>query len=59
MSNDFLIINIIMYKPFELSYSISFSQSPSTSSININISALNDVSKIKLQNQKNNLIRMF
>ena len=42
------LINIIMYKPFELSNSISFSPVPSSSSININISTLNDVVKIKL-----------
>lgn len=42
------LINVIMYKPFELAYSISFSPIPTTSSININISALNDISKIKL-----------
>ena len=42
------LIEIIMFKPLELSYSISFTPTPTTSSININISALNDVSKIKL-----------
>lgn len=42
------LINIIMFKPFQLNYSISFTSAPSYSSININISALNDVSKIKL-----------
>jgi len=42
------LISIIMFKPFELSNSISFNPSPSTSSINININTLNDISKIKL-----------
>jgi len=42
------IINIKMHKLFQLPYSISFNAMPSTSSININISALNDVSKIQL-----------
>jgi insulysin len=42
------LIGSLMYKPFELGYSISFSAIPSSSSININISALNDISKIKL-----------
>jgi insulysin len=51
------LINVIMYKPFELSYSITFIPVPSTSSINIIISALNDVSKIKLLlNDLNNFL---
>ena len=41
------LINIIMYKPFELPYSISFSSNASSSSININISGLNDIEKLK------------
>lgn len=40
------LINIIMYKPFQLGYNISFESSSSLSNININISALNDVTKI-------------
>jgi len=42
------LINIIMYKAFELSNSITFSPIPSTSSININITALNDEINLKL-----------
>jgi hypothetical protein len=40
------LINIIMYKPFELCYNITFDSSELLSNININISALNDVTKI-------------
>lgn len=42
------LIKINMFKSFELLFSIIFSAVPSTSSININISCLNDISKIKL-----------
>ena len=51
------LISIIMFKPFELSYAISFIPMSSTSSININISGLNDVSKIQLLlNDLNNFL---
>ena len=42
------LVNIIMYKPLQLCYNISFEPSSLLSSININISALNDISKIYL-----------
>jgi secreted Zn-dependent insulinase-like peptidase len=42
------LIKIIMYKPFELCYNINFESNPSLSSININIIALNDFSKIQI-----------
>lgn len=42
------LINIIMFKAFELSNSITFSPVPSSSSININITALNDELNLKL-----------
>lgn len=42
------LINVIMYKPFELSYNIYFEPAASLSSININISALNDFSKLQI-----------
>ena len=51
------LINIEMFKPFDLSYSISFSAIPSSSSININITCLNDISKIQLLiNDLNNFL---
>ena len=40
------LINTIMYKPFQLCYNISFEPSSLLSNINININALNDVTKI-------------
>ena len=42
------LINVIMYKPFELSYNINFEPSASLSSININVTALNDFSKLQI-----------
>jgi insulysin len=42
------LINVIMYKPFELCYNIYFEPSASLSSININITALNDFSKLQI-----------
>jgi insulysin len=42
------LISIIMFKSFQLPNSILFSPNPTTSSINIYISTLNDISKIKL-----------
>ena len=42
------LINVIMYKPFELCYNIYFEPSASLSSINININALNDFSKLQI-----------
>ena len=36
-----------MYKPFELCYNITFDSSALLSNINININALNDITKIK------------
>ena len=41
------LINIIMYKPFELCYNITFDSSALLSNINININTLNDITKIK------------
>jgi len=40
--------SIILYKPLELNYSISFIHRPSTSSININIKGINDIEKLQL-----------
>lgn len=42
------LVNVIMYKPLQVCYGISFEPSSLLSSINININALNDVSKIYL-----------
>jgi insulysin len=42
------LINTIMYKPFQLGYNILFEPSLSLSNININIIALNDVTKIHI-----------
>lgn len=42
------LVSVIMYKPMELNYSVSFSPRPSTASININVNALNDTSKLGL-----------
>ena len=42
------LINVIMYKPLELCYNIYFEPSASLSSININITALNDFSKLQI-----------
>jgi insulysin len=40
--------SVILYKPLELCYSISFIPRPSTSSININIKGVNDIEKLQL-----------
>ncbi len=42
------LINVILYKPLQLCYNIYFEPSPSLSSINIHISALNDFSKMQI-----------
>lgn len=42
------LINVILNKPLELCYNIYFEPAASLSSININISALNDFSKIQI-----------
>jgi insulysin len=39
---------VILYKPFELCYSIVFEPKPTTSSISIKIAGLNDIDKLKL-----------
>jgi len=39
---------IILYKPLELCYSIVFEPKPTTSSINLKLTGLNDVTKLKL-----------
>ena len=40
--------SVVLYKPLELCYSISFIPRPSTSSININIKGTNDIEKLQL-----------
>ena len=40
------LVNVILYKPLQLCYNINFEPAATLSSININISALNDFSKI-------------
>ena len=42
------LVSVIMYKPLEINYSITFDPRPITSSINIKINALNDLSKLNL-----------
>ena len=42
------LVSTIMYKPIELGYSVNFSTNPLFSSININISGLNDPKKLSL-----------
>jgi len=39
--------SVILYKPLELNYSISFLPRPSTSSINISIKGVNDIEKLE------------
>ncbi len=41
-------ISVVLYKPLELCYSITFEPKPSLSTININIRGLNDTKKLKL-----------
>ena len=43
-----LLVNIILYKSFELSYYIFFALDSITSSINVTITGLNDVNKLKI-----------
>jgi insulysin len=42
------LVTVILYKPLELCYSIAFESNPTNSSINMIISGLNDVDKLKI-----------